>query len=460
MSVGRQVNNMKILSIETSCDETSVAILECFGGFKNPRFNILSNVVLSQIDIHKEFGGVVPNLARREHQKNLVPILTQALNESGMLKNYKFQNLNKSKILTLRVITRRVKNSKKIQKILIREPELLEQVLKFLENYEKPPRRGGVDLISVTRGPGLEPALWVGVNFARALSCAWEIPLLGANHLEGHIYSVLLLQNRVISKSKFLISKQILNPQTEDKSQIQNKIPKIQFPAIALVVSGGHTEIVLMNKWLDYKIIGQTLDDAAGEAFDKAARILGLGYPGGPEISREAEKWKSQIINSKQIQNSNNQNQKIVLPRPMINSKDFNFSFSGLKTAVLYLTQNLKKSGKWSENLIPRIAYEFQEAAVDVLVKKSLKAVEKHNVKTFILCGGVSANKELRYRICDILYKKYAKGFNFLMPELEFSGDNAAMIGAAAYSNYSNLKSKNKLPKIAPFLNADGNLNF
>lgn len=437
---------MKILSIETSCDETSVSVLECLGacppkhlrgrGLKKPRFKILSNVVLSQIDIHKEFGGVVPNLARREHQKNLVPILMRALTEAKLLKS----NL-KSQISKLHF------KNQNLNKILKREPELLEKTLDFLEKYEAPK----IDLIAVTRGPGLEPALWVGVNFARALSRAWGVPVLGVNHLEGHIYSIFLKKNRVISKSKpacpvgrFLISNKIQKP------KFQNI--KIKFPALALVVSGGHTELILIKDWLKYKIIGQTLDDAAGEAFDKAARILGLGYPGGPEISKQAELHKPYTPNPIPYA--------LSLPRPMLNSKDFNFSFSGLKTAVLYLVQNLKKSGKWSENLIPQIACEFQEAVVEVLIKKSLKAAEKYNIKTFILCGGVSANNELRHRISDILCKKYGKSLNFLMPEIEFSGDNAAMIGAAAYPNYLNQKSKGKPLKIAPFLKANGNLNF
>lgn len=445
---------MNILSIETSCDETSVAVLKCSGGFKNPRFKVLSNIVLSQIEIHKSFGGVVPNLARREHQKNLVLILTQALKKSGLLKS-KIKN-QKSKIL--------IKNKKLLNKILIRESELFEKILEFLEKYEKPK----IDLIAVTRGPGLEPALWVGVNFARALSKVWQITVLGVNHLEGHIFSVFLKENRENIKYKVLNSKQITN----NKFQILNKIKnqKIKFPSLALIVSGGHTELVLMEDWIKYKIIGSTLDDAAGEAFDKSARILGLVYPGGPEISREAEKWKLQILNSKskinlkskflnskQIQNLE---QEIKLPRPMINIKNFNFSFSGLKTAILYLVNDLKKSGKWSKELIPQVAYEFQEAVIDVLILKSLKATEKYNVKTFVLCGGVSANKELRLRFKEKIQEKFGKKINFLMPELKFSGDNAAIIGSAAYSNYLNLKLKRKLSKISFFFKANGNLNF
>lgn len=393
---------MKILAIETSCDETAVSVLECKGGFKNLSFNILSNIVLSQVYIHKSFGGVVPNLAKREHQKNLTPILIQALIESGLLKiNDDFEVFCNSKI----------------QKILEREPNLLEQLLEFLNKYSAPK----IDLIAVTNGPGLEPALWMGVNFARALSCARQIPILGVNHLEGHIFSVFLKKNR----------------------------KNFQFPALALVVSGGHTELVLMKKWLNYKVIGSTVDDAAGEAFDKAARILGLGYPGGPEISKSAN-----------ICGSPRAAQDIKLPRPMINSKDFNFSFSGLKTAVLYLVNDLKKSGKWSEELIPQIAREFQNAVIDVLISKSLKATGKYSVETFILCGGVSANKELRNRLAKEINEKFNEKVNFLMPELEFSGDNAVMIAAAAYPNYLNLKVKGKPPKVASAIRANGNLNF
>lgn len=394
---------MKILAIETSCDETSISVLECSGRFSGRNFEILSNIVLSQVDIHKSFGGVVPNLARREHQKNLVSILIHTLTEAELLKF-------KVKSLQLKFT---IKNLQ-LKKILERETELSEQLSDFLNKYSAPK----IDLIAVTNGPGLEPALWVGVNFARALSYAWQISVLGVNHLEGHIFSVLLKQNK----------------------------KNFQFPALALVVSGGHTELVLMKEWLDYKIIGSVLDDAVGEAFDKAARILGLGYPGGPEISKKASTWEC--------------DSQVKLPRPMINSKDFNFSFSGLKTAVLYLVQNLKKSGKWSEELISQIAYEFQEAVLDVLVSKSLKAAEKYNIKSFILCGGVSANKELRKRLTREINKKFDKKVNFLMPELEFSGDNAAMIAAAAYLNYLNLKAKGKTPKIAPNIYANGNLNF
>ncbi len=433
---------MRILSIETSCDETAIAVLEFQKGrkksgsfvppFAEPKFKILSNTVSSQIKIHAPYGGVVPNLAKREHQKNLVPILKQTLKESGMLKKIKNQ---KSKIKII------IKNSK-LFKILEREQELLKQTLKFLEKYKKPK----IDLIAVTNGPGLEPALWVGINFAKALSLIWDIPLIAVNHLGGHIYSVLLKENGENPKSKIQNLKQIQNSKNNPALAGQ----KIKFPAMALIVSGGHTELILIKKPLNYKIVGETLDDATGEAFDKAARILSLGYPGGPAVAAKAA--KSSISNFQFLNKF-----KIKLPRPMLNSKDFNFSFSGLKTAILYLVQGLKKSKKWSEKLTPCVAREFQEAVIEVLVKKSLKAMEKYSAKTFILCGGVSANTKLRHRLSDSLYKKYGNNFNFLMPDLEFSGDNAAMIALAAYfESQKNPPKPNNLKRIK----ANGNLNF
>ena len=252
---------MIILAIETSCDETSIAILEASGGLKSPSFKILSNTVLSQIKTHAKWGGVVPALAKREHSKNLVTILNKSLMQAGFLKlNLKSQISN---------LDSNTKN--KLQKILKREPELLEQFLKFISTIKIPK----IDAIAVTVGPGLEPALWVGINFAKVLSLIWDKPIIAVNHMEGHIVASLLAT----------------------KSNLKSKISKpMEFPAMALLVSGGHTELVLVKKWGDYKIIGETRDDAAGECFDKTARMLGLPYPGGPEIAAKAAiNLKSQI---------------------------------------------------------------------------------------------------------------------------------------------------------------------
>ena len=288
---------MKILAIETSCDDTGVAILEIRGD-KKPVFNVLSNIVSSQL-IHKNYGGVFPIMAKREHQINLPIVLEQALKESKLLiPNSQFPLAHKT--------SRRLISDEKIKilkKILEKENTLFESVKEFLEKYKKP----SVDFIAVTVGPGLEPCLWVGVNFAKALSYFWGIPVIPVNHIEAHIL-VNFLEN-----------------------------PKREFPAISLVVSGGHTQLILVKGIGKYKIIGETRDDAAGECFDKAARILELGYPGGPTIARYAEQWKLKIQNSKSQTNSKlkTQNSKdyslqttnYKFPRPMMHTKDYDFSF-------------------------------------------------------------------------------------------------------------------------------------
>ncbi len=357
---------MRILAIETSCDETSVSILKISGNSRLPKFNILSNVVASQVKVHAPWGGVVPNLAKREHQKNLPIVLKKALKEADL----------------------------------------------SLKNPQ-------IDAIAVTQGPGLEPALWVGINFSKELSKKWRKPLIGINHLEGHIFSVFLKK-----REEFLIS-------------------NLKFPALALVVSGGHTELVLMKNWLKYKVIGRTLDDAAGEAFDKVAKMLGLGYPGGPVISKEAAKFLSSKF---QVSDST-----IKFPRPMINSKDYNFSFSGLKTSVLYKIRDL---GMISSEIKAEICYEFQQAVVDVLIKKTIQAAKEYRAKTIILGGGVAANKELRKQMEGAIGK--LNFVSLLMPEMEFTGDNAAMIALAAYFRWI----KQKKPAELQALKASGNLKL
>ena len=377
---------MKSLAIETSCDETSVAIIEGKGGVENPSFDILSNIVLSQIKIHKKWGGVVPNLAKREHQLNLIPILKKSLIKAQLL-NEKFKTQN---------LKLQPQAEKALRKIMEREPELLGQFLKFIPTIKIPK----IDSIAVTVGPGLEPALWVGINFARALSLVWDKPVVAVNHMEGHIVASLL------------------------KSTIKNQLSKtIQFPAIALLVSGGHTELALIKKWGDYKIIGQTRDDAAGECFDKTARMLELPYPGGPQIAKQAENFKKKL---QEIKGFN-----IKLPRPMIDSKDYDFSFSGLKTAVLYMLQDMKERHVHIGDLTPMICNEIQQSIIDVLILKTIKAVKQHNVKSVILGGGVSANKELRLQI-----KKAVKELSstaLYLPPSKLTTDNAAMIGAVGY---------------------------
>jgi len=358
---------MRILAIETSCDDTGVAILEASNKKQRARFKVLSNIVSSQ-KIHKNYGGVFPMMAKREHQRNLLPVCVKALKESKLLiqnPKIKMQNDNAK----LKIIT----------KILEREPELLKQLIYFLEKYKKP----DIDLIAVTNGPGLEPCLWVGVNFARALSCFWDIPIIPVNHIEAHIL-VNFLENK-----------------------------KINFPAISLIVSGGHTQLILIKKIGDYTIIGETRDDAAGECFDKCAKILGLSYPGGPIISKIASEAVRRPTSYR-------------LPRPMINSKDYDFSFSGLKTAVLYATKNKKLTKQY----IKEMCVEIQQSIIDVLLKKTIKAAKDYNIKTIILGGGVSANSELRLQF---EFKIKNEKFKIVFPEKNLSTDNALMIAITAY---------------------------
>jgi len=412
---------MIILAIETSCDETSVAIVESKErlpaggqGLKNPSFEILSNIVLSQIKIHKKWGGVVPMMAKREHSKNLINILEKSLKKSSFL-------ISKSEFL----ISKQIQNSKLriINKILEREPELMERFLKFIPII-KPPK---IDAIAVTVGPGLEPALWVGINFAKALAFVWNKPIVAVNHMEGHMAAV-LLQNGGHSNFQFPISKQIT------KSNFKNK-KQINFPAIALLVSGGHTELVLIKKWGDYKIIGETRDDAAGECFDKTARMLELPYPGGPQISKQAEIFKKYPLTFRMGGWARREMEKeafnIKLPRPMIDSKDYDFSFSGLKTATLYMLRDMKERHINIGDFTPMICNEIQQAIVDVLITKTMKAAKEFNAKSIILGGGVAANQELRAQM-----KKAVKELTstaLYLPSAKLTTDNAAMIGAAGY---------------------------
>lgn len=367
---------MKILAIETSCDETAISIVEAKKVRKEITFKTLANVVLSQIKIHEKYGGVFPALAKREHQKALVPVLVKALEEAGMLKKTKTQKIRHAQYAML--------NTR-----LEREPELLKQILKKLPKIKAP----DIDAVAVTYGPGLEPALWVGINFAKALSTLWDIPIIPVNHMEGHLFSPFAKGN-VFS------------------------IPKIKFPILALLVSGGHTELVLVKKWGRYEKIGETRDDAAGEAFDKAARMLGLPYPGGPQISKIGKLGKAKVY---------------PLPRPMINSKDFDFSFSGLKTAVLYTIKNI---GKLKQQTKADIAREFEEAVSEVLVKKTTAAAKKYGVTAILLGGGVAANERLRNDL-SASAKKNLPNVELFLPEGAATTDNALMIAVAGYFNSS-----------------------
>lgn len=372
-------NPMRILSIETSCDETAVSIVEAEGELPSPSFKILGNALFSQIAIHKEYGGVYPMLAKREHAKNLTPLLKKALEDSKLFSP------------TSEILAKATWDE--VKSILSREGNLYDDLKNVFENIKKPE----IDVIAVTSGPGLAPALWVGISFGQALSKLWNIPVIGVNHMEGHIASVLIENN-------------------------DNR--KVEFPALALLISGGHTEIVKIDNWGKYEVMGQTKDDAVGEAFDKTARMLELPYPGGPEISRLAETAKN-----------DNVPRKAKFPRPMIHSGDFNFSFSGLKTAVLYYIRDnfVDKNITLDETSKADIAREFEEAVVEVLLNKTTKAIEETGVKTLIVAGGVIANKVIRET-----FTKLEEKYNELIvkvPTKTLSTDNSLMIACASYIN-------------------------
>lgn len=347
---------MNILAIETSCDETAIAFCAIRGGIHAPKISILSEVVASQIDVHREFGGVVPNLAKREHTVNL--------------------------------------------------PIALEKVMKKIPR-EKNGKPEKLDVIAVTVGPGLEPALWTGIEFAKKLGKLWNVPVIGANHLEGHLYSFLLAQSAA-------------RPRKGQKSKL--------FPAIGLIVSGGHTILVSMDSMISRKVIGETLDDAAGEAFDKVARMLNLPYPGGVEIEKLAKTGNHTAI---------------LFPRPLIHTKDYNFSFSGLKTAVLYYTKN-NPSAK-----IADIAASFQAAAIDVLIHKTIRAAQASGAKNIFLSGGVAANSALRKSLSGAARKN---NMRFFVAPAKYNTDNAVMIALAGF--FSRMRKK----KYA--LTARGTLNI
>ncbi len=386
--------NITILAVETSCDDTGIAVIEAPGKTKSD-FNILSNIISSQTKVHEQYGGVFPSLAKREHQKNLVPVLIQALKEAQMLKEN--PKIEEDKLKTL-------------GKILEREKELSQNLIGFLQKYEKP----DIDYIAVTNGPGLEPCLWVGTNFAKALAYYWELPIIPVNHIEAHI---------------------LVN-------FIEKEIEPGLLPAVCLIVSGGHTQLVLMKKLGKYEIIGETRDDAAGECFDKTARVLGLGYPGGPAIAEKAKEWE---LSGKKPT--------IKLPRPMANTNDYDFSFSGLKTAVLYEVKNrygdapLRSAfSRTTEGrqYIEQMCAEIQQAAIDILLKKTMNATINYGAKSIILGGGVTANQELRRQLQERI-QKLIPNVKLLAPEAKYSTDNGLMIAIAAYSKLKSATSWKKI---------------
>lgn len=323
----RQLKPARILAIETSCDETACAVLE------NGRA-LLASTVASQMDIHARYGGVFPEVASRQHVLSIIPVVEQTLAQSS---------------LTLR----------------------------------------DIDAVAVTRGPGLAGSLIVGMNIAKGIALGINLPLVGVNHLEGHIYSSWV----------------------HNAGEAPPSEP--EFPLMALLVSGGHTELNLMTDHLTYEHLGSTRDDAAGEAFDKVARLLGLPYPGGPSVQRAAESGDPA---------------RFKFPRAKLEGQ-YDFSFSGLKTAVLYEVNDLKKKGKTLP--VEDLAASFQAAIVEVLFKKTMQAARDHQAREILVAGGVSANHALRQAF------QSQTEFKVHIPAFSLCTDNAAMIAAAGYYRYA-----------------------
>ena len=387
---------MIILSIETSCDETAISILEAKGEFPHATYEILGNALWSQIDVHREFGGVFPMLAKREHVAIIVPMLEKAILESELEAREHSNEIDKHLEAEIRTL-------------LHREQGLIDALFAFHKQYGT----YAIDLIAVTSGPGLEPALWVGVNFARSLSLLWNIPIVPVNHMEGHVLA------------------SVFDVERDDM------LSDISFPTISLLISGGHTELILMKEWAHYEKIGQTRDDAVGEAYDKVARMLGLQYPGGPEIAKRAEKARKEKLP-----------EFIKLPTPMLHSGDLDFSFSGLKTAVRYGIEGKELN----ETDICAIARDFEDAVTTVLLKKSLSAVEAHNAQTLIVGGGVSANQHLK-RMFESTFLTEYPDLTVYFPQPKLSTDNSIMIALAGHA-----RAKSALaPRGADVIRADGN---
>ncbi|MDO8626724.1 MAG: tRNA (adenosine(37)-N6)-threonylcarbamoyltransferase complex transferase subunit TsaD [Candidatus Magasanikbacteria bacterium] len=383
---------MLILGIESSCDDTSVALLEC----SEQGHTILAHKTASQIDIHKKYGGVVPEVAGRLHAEAIVPLIEEVLDHPPA-----------------RIATQSVAGGP--------TPSL---------------KGGGMrtkpDAIAVTSGPGLITGLIVGVEAARTLAAAWNIPLIAVNHIEGHIHSVELGQYPpvILSEAKDLSDSKRLD--SSATPQNDNSKPITKFPALALVVSGGHTELVLMRDHGDYEILGKTRDDAAGECFDKVAKLLGLPYPGGPEISRLGENAAADAIH---------------FPRPMLKDKNYDFSFAGLKTSALYYLRDHKLAAMHinpvqmpagilgqmpEEPTINDFCASVEQAIVDVLVGKTMRAVAAYKPQTVLLVGGVAANQKLRETLRSEIARLLPTPY-FLLPSLKHCMDNGAMIAAAGF---------------------------
>lgn len=384
---------MIILSIDTSCDETSVAVTECR--------RVLANTVYSQVLLHKKWGGVVPSIAKRAHEERIDLVVEECL--THFLRNYNIFSPSK--------LASQYKDGTAFLPSQKRSAKSLAQTATWKKNLYSS-AFSKIDYIAVTQGPGLAIALEVGISKAKELAKKYQKKLIAVNHLEGHIYSAFAQNSQG-------------NPKT-----------KIQFPLLAVIVSGGHTEIILMKKNLDYEVLGETVDDAAGEALDKAAKLLGLGYPGGPIVERLA----------REVDNVDHYH----FPRPMLREQNLNLSYSGLKTAFYYFLKTMSEKEKNQQ--LKMLMSSFQEAAFDALVKKTERAVKKTGIKSLAVGGGVIANKRLRNLFREMAKKNLVK---VVFPPYSYLiGDNAAMIGIAAHYKaqqklfVENLDQLDRLPRL------------
>jgi N6-L-threonylcarbamoyladenine synthase len=326
--VEEPTGQMIILGVETSCDETAVAVLEGTGDPSPSAIKLRSNIIASQIALHRQFGGVVPEVASRCHVETIIPVIDKALSEAGVCLS-------------------------------------------------------DITAVAATHGPGLVGAVLVGLSAAKALALAQDIPFIGVNHIEAHMYANFI------------------------------EHPDLAPPFVCLVVSGGHSDLVYLNDYGDYKVMGRTRDDAAGEAFDKVARTLGLSYPGGPAIDVASREGNSQAVR---------------FPRAFLEERSYDFSFSGLKTAVVNYVANTRR--KEQELFVPDIAASFQEAVVDVLVTKTIRAASEMGVTTVALAGGVAANSRLRQ---ELHMRANEKGMDVRYPSPILCTDNAAMVACVGY---------------------------
>jgi N6-L-threonylcarbamoyladenine synthase len=386
---------MLIISIESSADETGVSLLSAEGDFPHATYSIHGSALSSQMKEHDKWGGIVPSIAKREHAKYFPILLEESATQAEMLETHPTDLSDQDKT--------------KLQELLIREEGLSDALVHFFSSHSLPK----IDLIAVTSGPGLEPALWVGISFAKALAYITDAPVIPTNHMEGHILA------------------SIYDIERDDM------LSDISFPAVALLISGGHTELINMSNWGTYDKIGQTRDDAVGEAFDKVARLLGLPYPGGPQISKLAA-----IARKAELPEF------APLPRPMINSDDLDFSFSGLKTAVRYAVAEKELT----EDQRAAVARVFEDAVTETLLKKTSTAVSNTGAKTLIVGGGVSANQFIK-RAFESHFLTQFPDCTVYFPSPSLATDNSIMIALAGHARAAGALS----PAGAADIRADGN---